>query len=203
MVGAQPRPDGAGGYTGTLFFTAVDTPDVTQCVSQEVAVHPDGDHWLVEALGMLERRPLEDAPPFRGNEARPVLTYTAEAAGLRLEIGLQYSLGTGYARDAEDSPQPHIHFTEYDYSMGRPGLRAWHRPGDPSGRCRGLALNSAGDRGGCGTAFPLPNELGGGGGTAGPSGRGVGLDCVAALALTFTYNGHTYTCTADPAEVTP
>ena len=68
------RPDGAGGYTGTLFFTAVDTPDVTQCVSQEVAVHPDGDHWLVEALGMLERRPLEDAPPFRGNEARPVLT---------------------------------------------------------------------------------------------------------------------------------
>ena len=64
-------------------------------------------------------------------------------------------------------------------------------------------LNSAGDRGGCGTAFPLPNELGGGGGTAGPSGRGVGLDCVAALALTFTYNGHTYTCTADPAEVTP
>ena len=25
----------------------------------------------------------------------------------------------------------------------------------------------------------------------------------AALALTFTYNGHTYTCTAYPAEVTP
>ena len=197
------RPDGAGGYTGTLFFTAVDTPDVTQCVSQEVAVHPDGDHWLVEALGMLERRPLEDAPPFRGNEARPVLTYTAEAAGLRLEIGLQYSLGTGYARDAEDGPQPHIHFTEYDYSMGGRAYELGTGREIPLAGVEVWPLNSAGDRGGCGTAFPLPNELGGGGGTAGPSGRGVGLDCVAALALTFTYNGHTYTCTADPAEVTP
>ena len=44
-------PDGAGGYTGTLFFAPVDGVETKGIVVQQVAVRPSGDHWIVEPLG--------------------------------------------------------------------------------------------------------------------------------------------------------
>ena len=197
------RPDGDGGYLGTLFFTAVDTPYITQCVSQEVAVRPDGDRWLVEPLGAPECRPLEEAPAHWGSEALPVLTYTAQAAGLTLELDCQYTLGTETVQedDSRALPQPEAVFTDYYASFGG---RAWDSAtGEPAGLSVYITpLSSRGEAGGTSTSKTLPFEVGRSGGGV-EDRRGVGLDCMAALELTFTYNGQTYTCTAYPQEVTP
>ena len=197
------RPDGDGGYLGTLFFTAVDTPYITQCVSQEVAVRPDGDRWLVEPLGAPECRPLEEAPAHWGSEALPVLTYTAQAAGLTLELDCQYTLGTETVQedDSRALPQPEAVFTDYYASFG--GRARDSATGEPAGLSVYITpLSSQGEEGGTSTSKTLPFEVGRSGGGV-EDRRGVGLDCMAALELTFTYNGQTYTCTAYPQEVTP
>ena len=48
-------PDGAEGYTGTLFFSPLSEDNTYGIVYQQVAVRPDGDFWTVEPLGDLDR----------------------------------------------------------------------------------------------------------------------------------------------------
>ena len=53
-------PDGAEGYTGTLFFSPLSEDNTYGIVYQQVAVRPDGDFWTVEPLGELEALRLPD-----------------------------------------------------------------------------------------------------------------------------------------------
>ena len=193
-------PDGQGGYRGLLLFQ--DSQGEGTALGQAVRVYPDKGHWLVEAQEQLH--PLDVEPGYiLSDSALPVITYVAEEAGLRIEIDCRYSLGTGYSRE-EIGPLPHTGFTEYYHSIGG---RAYDLDTGEAVSLGGISiwpLNSEGKRGGSGTEVYLPKEVGdSGGGTAGPSDTGVGLDCVAALALEFSYNGQPHTCVALPEEVGP
>nr|WP_300170559.1 M56 family metallopeptidase [uncultured Flavonifractor sp.] len=193
-------PDGQGGYQGLLLFQ--DPQGEETALGQAVWVYPDKGHWFVEAQEQLH--PLDVEPGYIfSDSALPVITYVAEEAGLRIEIDCRYSLGTGYGRE-EMGPLPHTGFTEYYHSIGG---RVYDLDTGEAVSLSGISiwpLNSEGKRGGSGTEVYLPKEVGdSGGGTAGPSDTGVGLDCVAALALEFSYNGHAYTCVALPEEVSP
>ena len=86
-------PDGAGGYTGTLFFSPLSEDNTYGIVYQQVAVRPDGDFWTVEPLGELEalRLPDEGAIPAPDDHI-PHITYAAETVDLRLEVDLTYFL---------------------------------------------------------------------------------------------------------------
>ena len=86
-------PDGAEGYTGTLFFSPLSEDNTYGIVYQQVAVRPDGDFWTVEPLGELEalRLPDEGAIPAPDDHI-PHITYAAETVDLRLEVDLTYFL---------------------------------------------------------------------------------------------------------------
>ena len=191
-------PDGEGGYRGLLLFR--DSRGESPALSQVVRVYPDGGRWLVEPQEELS--PLEVDSGYADPDL-PTVTYTAEEAGLRIEIECRHSLGTGYSREEGDGPQPHIQFTEYYHSVGGRAYDLATGREVSLGGVEVWPLDSEGERGGCGTVVQPPDPVdGSGGGTSGPVGDGVGLDCVAALELSFTYDGRHYVCAAYP-EVTP
>ena len=66
-------PDGAEGYTGTLFFSPLSEDNTYGIVYQQVAVRPDGDFWTVEPLGSWRRC----ASPMREIPAPTTITYAA------------------------------------------------------------------------------------------------------------------------------
>ena len=125
-------PDGAGGYTGVLFFTPFSYDETFGLAYQSVAVRPLGDYWTVEPTGELTAQLREDwwlCP----STSTPYATYTAEGEGLRVEVDFQCRLwvdntvqttssdffssfsGSGFL---DPKPLPHLSFTQLRTGVG-------------------------------------------------------------------------------------
>ena len=122
--------DGAGGYTGTLFFVPLEGDETKGVAVQQVAVRPEGEFWTVTPLGELESWMgfAEDGAPrwLPRNLNTPGTTYVAETATLRVEVDLRMQLGidrtvssyrpqqlVGYLSSGwvEPAPRPNTPFT--------------------------------------------------------------------------------------------
>lgn len=123
-------PDGAGGYTGVLFFTPLVYDETLGLACQSVAVRPLGDFWTVEPTGELTPQFQEDwwlCP----STTTPYATYTAEGEGLRLEVDFQCRLWgdstfwhTSYGSffsssgSLDPKPLPYLSFTQLQTGVG-------------------------------------------------------------------------------------
>ena len=86
--------DGAGGYTGTLFFLPLSEDATFGMVYQTIVVRPDGASWTVEPLSELEIWRSSPVSEFLcHNPAAPYTTYAAETVDLRIEVEVQLQLG--------------------------------------------------------------------------------------------------------------
>lgn len=121
--------DGAGGYTGTLFFVPLEGDETKGVAVQQVAVRLEGEFWTVNPLGELESWMgfAEDGAPrwLPRNLNAPGTTYVAETATLRVEVDLRMQLGidrtvsayrpelAGYLSGdwIEPAPRPNAPFT--------------------------------------------------------------------------------------------
>lgn len=117
--------DGAGGYTGTLFFTPLDrdADGARGLVLQEVAVRPDGAFWTVEPLEAPRVEARTDWWLCPSGDM-PYTTYTGEAGGLEVEVDFQLRLavnnlvavntsalfGWSSWEDVDHTPKPHAEF---------------------------------------------------------------------------------------------
>ncbi|MCI7473422.1 MAG: M56 family metallopeptidase [Clostridiales bacterium] len=90
-------PDGAGGYTGTLFFVPLEGDETKGVAVQQVAVRPEGEFWTVIPLGELESWVgfAETGVPrwLPLNLKTPGITYVGETDRLRIEVDLRMQLG--------------------------------------------------------------------------------------------------------------
>lgn len=209
-------PDGAGGYTGTLFFSPLSEDNTYGIVYQQVAVRPDGDFWTVEPLGDLTVRPdpNQEGIYLCPSSEAPYTTYVAETVTLHVEVDVQLQLNVNNAifststdlpawastYQLDPVPHPDASFTTMRDALG---LRVSRKD---TGEAVDLMVDAILMAHPAAPAAALldtpyqyalvPGEL--------YEGPNMELPAMpAALALTFTYNGHTYTCTAYPAEVTP
>ena len=219
-------PDGAGGYTGTLFFSPLSEDNTYGIVYQQVAVQPDGDFWTVEPLGELTVRPdpNQEGIWLCPSSEAPYTTYVTETANLRLEVDVQCRLGVdstvspttsglfswAASNTLDPVPRPHTGFT-------------WMRDG------YGLRLRSVDT----GESFALDVSIAPMDADSDPTqalaegyrvtlepggldddpvkfstgtyhGEELSLTAMpAALAVSFNDGGQVYTCTAYPTEVTP
>lgn len=121
--------DGAGGYTGTLFFVPLEGDETKGVAVQQVAVRLEGEFWTVNPLGELESWMgfAEDGAPrwLPRNLNAPGTTYVAETATLRVEVDLRMQLGidrtvSAYRQELdgylsgdwiEPAPRPNAPFT--------------------------------------------------------------------------------------------
>lgn len=209
-------PDGAEGYTGTLFFSPLSEDNTYGIVYQQVAVRPDGDFWTVEPLGDLTVRPdpNQEGIYLCPSSEAPYTTYVAETVTLHVEVDVQLQLNVNNAifststdlpawastYQLDPVPHPDASFTTMRDALG---LRVSRKD---TGEAMDLMVDAILMAHPAAPAAALldtpyqytlvPGEL--------YEGPNMELSAMpAALALTFTYNGHTYTCTAYPAEVTP
>lgn len=92
-------PDGAEGYTGTLFFSPLSEDNTYGIVYQQVAVRPDGDFWTVEPLGDLTVRPdpNQEGIYLCPSSEAPYTTYVAEIVTLHVEVDVQLQLNVNNA----------------------------------------------------------------------------------------------------------
>ena len=123
--------DGAGGYTGVLFFTPLSNNETLGLVYQSVAIRPLGDYWTVEPVGELTLQLREDWWLCPSTNT-PYATYTAEGEGLYLEVDFQCRLwgdstvwDTSYGSFAfsdsgylDPKPLPHLSFTQLRTGVG-------------------------------------------------------------------------------------
>lgn len=209
-------PDGAEGYTGTLFFSPLSEDNTYGIVYQQVAVRPDGDFWTVEPLGDLTVRPdpNQEGIYLCPSSEAPYTTYVAETVTLHVEVDVQLQLNVNNAifststdlpawastYQLDPVPHPDASFTTMRDALG---LRVSQKD---TGEAVDLMVDAILMAHPAAPAAALldtlyqytlvPGEL--------YEGPNMELSAMpAALALTFTYNSHTYTCTAYPAEVTP
>ena len=209
-------PDGAEGYTGTLFFSPLSEDNTYGIVYQQVAVRPDGDFWTVEPLGDLTVRPdpNQEGIYLCPSSEAPYTTYVAETVTLHVEVDVQLQLNVNNAifststdlpawastYQLDPVPHPDASFTTMRDALG---LRVSRKD---TGEAMDLMVDAILMAHPAAPAAALldtpyqytlvPGEL--------YEGPNMELSAMpAALALTFTYNGHTYTCTAYPAEVMP
>lgn len=117
--------DGAGGYTGTLLFTPLDSDagGALGIVLQEVAVRPDGTFWTVEPLGELTAEKRTDWWLCPSGDM-PYTTYIGEAGDLEVEVDFQLRLAVnnlvavntsslfGWSSwdEVDQTPKPHAEF---------------------------------------------------------------------------------------------
>ena len=209
-------PDGSGGYTGTLFSSPLSEDNTYGIVYQQVAVRPDGDFWTVEPLGDLTVRPdpNQEGIYLCPSSEAPYTTYVAETVTLHVEVDVQLQLNVNNAifststdlpawastYQLDPVPHPDASFTTMRDALG---LRVSQKD---TGEAVDLMVDAILMARPAAPAAALldtlyqytlvPGEL--------YEGPNMELSAMpAALALTFTYNSHTYTCTAYPAEVTP
>lgn len=209
-------PDGSGGYTGTLFSSPLSEDNTYGIVYQQVAVRPDGDFWTVEPLGDLTVRPdpNQEGIYLCPSSEAPYTTYVAETVTLHVEVDVQLQLNVNNAifststdlpawastYQLDPVPHPDASFTTMRDALG---LRVSQKD---TGEAVDLMVDAILMAHPAAPAAALldtlyqytlvPGEL--------YEGPNMELSAMpAALALTFTYNSHTYTCTAYPAEVTP
>lgn len=209
-------PDGAGGYTGTLFFSPLSEDNTYGIVYQQVAVRPDGDFWTVEPLGDLTVRPdpNQEGIYLCPSSEAPYTTYVAETVTLHVEVDVQLQLNVNNAifststdlpawastYQLDPVPHPDASFTTMRDALG---LRVSRKDTGEAVDLMVDAILMAHPATPAAALLDTPYQY-----TLVPGelyeGPNMELSAMpAALALTFTYNGHTYTCTAYPAEVTP
>ena len=209
-------PDGAGGYTGTLFFSPLSEDNTYGIVYQQVAVRPDGDFWTVEPLGDLTVRPdpNQEGIYLCPSSEAPYTTYVAETVTLHVEVDVQLQLNVNNAifststdlpawastYQLDPVPHPDASFTTMRDALG---LRVSRKDTGEAVDLMVDAILMAHPAAPAAALLDTPYQY-----TLVPGelyeGPNMELSAMpAALALTFTYNGHTYTCTAYPAEVTP
>ena len=209
-------PDGAGGYTGTLFFSPLSEDNTYGIVYQQVAVRPDGDFWTVEPLGDLTVRPdpNQEGIYLCPSSEAPYTTYVAETVTLHVEVDVQLQLNVNNAifststdlpawastYQLDPVPHPDASFTTMRDALG---LRVSQKDTGEAVDLMVDAILMAHPAAPAAALLDTPYQY-----TLVPGelyeGPNMELSAMpAALALTFTYNGHTYTCTAYPAEVTP
>lgn len=209
-------PDGAGGYTGTLFFSPLSEDNTYGIVYQQVAVRPDGDFWTVEPLGDLTVRPdpNQEGIYLCPSSEAPYTTYVAETVTLHVEVDVQLQLTVNNAifststdlpawastYQLDPVPHPDASFTTMRDALG---LRVSRKDTGEAVDLMVDAILMAHPAAPAAALLDTPYQY-----TLVPGelyeGPNMELSAMpAALALTFTYNGHTYTCTAYPAEVTP
>lgn len=209
-------PDGAEGYTGTLFFSPLSEDNTYGIVYQQVAVRPDGDFWTVEPLGDLTVRPdpNQEGIYLCPSSEAPYTTYVAETVTLHVEVDVQLQLNVNNAifststdlpawastYQLDPVPHPDASFTTMRDALGlRVSRKDTGEAVDLMVDAILMAHPAAPAAALLGTPYQytlVPGEL--------YEGPNMELSAMpAALALTFTYNSHTYTCTAYPAEVTP
>lgn len=209
-------PDGAGGYTGTLFFSPLSEDNTYGIVYQQVAVRPDGDFWTVEPLGDLTVRPdpNQEGIYLCPSSEAPYTTYVAETVTLHVEVDVQLQLNVNNAifststdllawastYQLDPAPHPDASFTTMRDALG---LRVSRKDTGEAVDLMVDAILMAHPAAPAAALLDTPYQY-----TLVPGelyeGPNMELSAMpAALALAFTYNGHTYTCTADPAEVTP
>ena len=123
--------DGAGGYTGVLFFTPFSHDETQGLVYQSVAIRPLGDYWTVEPVGELTLQLREDWWLCPSTDT-PYATYTAQGEGLYLEVDFQCRLwgdstvwDTSYGSFSfsdsgylDPKPLPHLSFTQLRTGVG-------------------------------------------------------------------------------------
>ena len=209
-------PDGAEGYTGTLFFSPLSEDNTYGIVYQQVAVRPDGDFWTVEPLGDLTVRPdpNQEGIYLCPSSEAPYTTYVAETVTLHVEVDVQLQLNVNNAifststdlpawastYQLDPVPHPDASFTTMRDVLG---LRVSQKDTGEAVDLMVDAILMAHPAAPAAALLDTPYQY-----TLVPGelyeGPNMELSAMpAALALTFTYNGHTYTCTAYPAEVTP
>ena len=209
-------PDGAEGYTGTLFFSPLSEDNTYGIVYQQVAVRPDGDFWTVEPLGDLTVRPdpNQEGIYLCPSSEAPYTTYVAEIVTLHVEVDVQLQLNVNNAifststdlpawastYQLDPVPHPDASFTTMRDALG---LRVSQKDTGEAVDLMVDAILMAHPAAPAAALLDTPDQY-----TLVPGelyeGPNMELSAMpAALALTFTYNGHTYTCTAYPAEVTP
>ena len=209
-------PDGAEGYTGTLFFSPLSEDNTYGIVYQQVAVRPDGDFWTVEPLGDLTVRPdpNQEGIYLCPSSEAPYTTYVAETVTLHVEVDVQLQLNVNNAIFSTSTdlpawastyqldlvPHPDASFTTMRDALG---LRVSQKDTGEAVDLKVDAILMAHPAAPAAALLDTPYQY-----TLVPGelyeGPNMELSAMpAALALTFTYNGHTYTCTAYPAEVTP
>ena len=209
-------PDGAEGYTGTLFFSPLSEDNTYGIVYQQVAVRPDGDFWTVEPLGDLTVRPdpNQEGIYLCPSSEAPYTTYVAEIVTLHVEVDVQLQLNVNNAifststdlpawastYQLDPVPHPDASFTTMRDALG---LRVSRKDTGEAVDLMVDAILMAHPAAPAAALLDTPYQY-----TLVPGelyeGPNMELSAMpAALALTFTYNGHTYTCTAYPAEVTP
>ena len=209
-------PDGAEGYTGTLFFSPLSEDNTYGIVYQQVAVQPDGDFWTVEPLGDLTVRPdpNQEGIYLCPSSEAPYTTYVAETVTLHVEVDVQLQLNVNNAifststdlpawastYQLDPVPHPDASFTTMRDALG---LRVSQKDTGEAVDLMVDAILMAHPAAPAAALLDTPYQY-----TLVPGelyeGPNMELSAMpAALALTFTYNGHTYTCTAYPAEVTP
>ena len=209
-------PDGAEGYTGTLFFSPLSEDNTYGIVYQQVAVRPDGDFWTVEPLGDLTVRPdpNQEGLYLCPSSEAPYTTYVAETVTLHVEVDVQLQLNVNNAifststdlpawastYQLDPVPHPDASFTTMRDALG---LRVSQKDTGEAVDLMVDAILMAHPAAPAAALLDTPYQY-----TLVPGelyeGPNMELSAMpAALALTFTYNGHTYTCTAYPAEVTP
>lgn len=209
-------PDGAEGYTGTLFFSPLSEDNTYGIVYQQVAVRPDGDFWTVEPLGDLTVRPdpNQEGIYLCPSSEAPYTTYVAEIVTLHVEVDVQLQLNVNNAifststdlpawastYQLDPVPHPDASFTTMRDALG---LRVSQKDTGEAVDLMVDAILMAHPAAPAAALLDTPYQY-----TLVPGelyeGPNMELSAMpAALALTFTYNGHTYTCTAYPAEVTP
>ncbi|WP_291257577.1 M56 family metallopeptidase [Flavonifractor sp.] len=218
--------DGAGGYTGTLFFLPLSEDATFGMVYQTIVVRPDGESWTVEPLSELEIWRSSPVSEFLcHNPAAPYTTYAAETVDLRIEVEVQLQLGIDRTVSTARSelatwlssnwlePLPRLH-TGFTIVWDGYGLRVTRKdtgeavdlpvrlvpmaqPADPAQALLEARCQYTLVPGGL-DEDPLLERSG----TYDSDGTGQ-VAMPAALALEFTYNGQAYTCTAYPQEVTP
>lgn len=209
-------PDGAEGYTGTLFFSPLSEDNTYGIVYQQVAVRPDGDFWTVEPLGDLTVRPdpNQEGIYLCPSSEAPYTTYVAETVTLHVEVDVQLQLNVNNAifststdlpawastYQLDPVPHPDASFTTMRDALG---LRVSQKDTGEAVDLMVDAILMAHPAAPAAALLDTPYQY-----TLVPGelyeGPNMELSAMpVALALTFTYNGHTYTCTAYPAEVTP
>ena len=209
-------PDGAEGYTGTLFFSPLSEDNTYGIVYQQVAVRPDGDFWTVEPLGDLTVRPdpNQEGIYLCPSSEAPYTTYVAETVTLHVEVDVQLQLNVNNAifststdlpawastYQLDPVPHPDASFTTMRDALG---LRVSQKDTGEAVDLMVDAILMAHPAAPAAALLDTPYQY-----TLVPGelyeGPNMELSAMpAALALTFTSNGHTYTCTAYPAEVTP
>ena len=123
-------PDGAGGYTGTLFFLPLS--DSTHGVlAQEVVVRPDGDCWTVSPRSNLKTYTGESEetrwlPP---SDRTPSTIYRGQTGEFEVAVSYQMALAVDTVQTSrslfsssmqwlDHVPRPHAAFTSVQYGVG-------------------------------------------------------------------------------------